>query len=201
MIEPLNLTPVDAPANRYHFGEAGSEIGSVPELLKLMAQDRTIIAMCDLASWAPTGVLSLTRHNAEHLKGIRGHPWSLTFNLVVGDGFKERISFWNARLVREAWRAAGYLSALRVPQRNLSDSEFVESLATFLKSRKWSLAPGQDHHRITIRFGGTVAESELKPLVDKLRTELLCPVTLEPLGKVSDVCPKAGANGVRPSDT
>lgn len=189
MIEPLNLIPVDAPANRYHFGEAGPEIGSVSELLKLMARDHTIVTMCDLASWAPTGVLSLTRHNAEHLKGIRGHQWSLTFNLVVGDGFKERISFWNARLVQPAWRAAGYLAALRVPQKSLSDSEFVESLATFLKSRKWALAPGQDHHRITIRFGST-AESEFKPLADKLRSELLCMVVLEPLAKVSDVCPK-----------
>jgi hypothetical protein len=188
IIEPLNLVPADAPANRYHFRDAGLEIHSSSELLRLMAADHTIISMCDLASWAPSGIVPLTRRDTLNLRIIRNHPWAETFNLVVGDGFEDRICFWNARLLVDPWRGASHFTALRLPECRVTDADFVDALIALFKSRKWSLPPGQDHHRIRIR-SSTLSEPDLESVADKIRAEVGCEVLFSRIDQAVDVCP------------
>ncbi len=58
---------------------------------------------------------------------VRWQQWSGAFNLVVGDGYWDRVLFWNARLLIPAW-LDNELCCLRVSEAQLEDAEFVGAL-------------------------------------------------------------------------
>ena len=152
-----------------------------------MATDPTIISMCDLSSWATSSIIS---GGTLHWRYVHNHPWGRTFNIIVGDRFFDRITFWNARLLVDPWHiGAGHLVALRLPENRLRAGEFMEAFLSFLTSRKWMLSfgsPNQPH--LTIR-SNTVIESDLNSVSEAIRARLRCPVNQAPIRDIIDACP------------
>lgn len=64
---------------------------------------------------------------------MRTHPWSKSFNLVIGDSVADRLLYWNLRSFYPVWRDGAPVD-LRVPPASFDDPGFCTALVTYLKS-------------------------------------------------------------------
>jgi hypothetical protein len=94
-------------------------VASASELLKALGHAR----------FSPVSVLSSMC--APRLE-IAQSPWVEGFNIIVGDSFADRLTFWNARLHFPKWRDSAFVD-LRIPARMLDDHAFISGIGEFLK--------------------------------------------------------------------
>lgn len=103
-----------------HSRHAYEQITSVAELLTRLGGRQNMTSLAQLSA-------ILTPRPDMH-----AHPWSQTFNLVVGDTVADRLLYWNLRSLYPVWRDGSPVD-LRVPTKLFADVEFRNALLSYLK--------------------------------------------------------------------
>ena len=100
---------------------------------------------------------------------IQNARWSSSFNLVVGDSFDDRVTFWNGRLFIPTWLDTD-LCCARVTLTSLQDPIFLATLGELIKRRNHVNAGSGGQPQLTIRSASltSVELEEAKALL--LRT-------------------------------
>ncbi|MEW6740085.1 MAG: hypothetical protein ACOYU2_04680 [Nitrospirota bacterium] len=174
-LEPLNLAPANASELRYL--NPGPIVESEIALLEYMTSD----------SGAITSVSALSAVNSDY-RGIGNHPWSRSFNLVVGDSFVDRISFWNGRLLLEDWQKE-HISALRIPKARFENEDFINKLGPYITRWNRISSTGSGPNYITIR-SHSVSGEILNGFAEKLQKATNDIVNIEKLKDDTDCCPE-----------
>ncbi len=150
-IGSLAFLPVKKEIDLRHMVKAAEDITSSIDLLMKMTKDGSIVTM---------NLLSSTLTETEVPYGM--HPWSRSFNLVIGSSVLDRISFWNSRLNYEGWLQQS-LVALCIPASHLAEQDFIEALTEFIRQRNFVGNNGGSSRQLTIR-SSEVDEAAVQPL-------------------------------------
>lgn len=174
MVEHITLTPEDAPENRWHTRRANREETSQSGLLRMMARDLSITSMAQLSAIHC------------HLAPYRSlGQWGRSFSIVVGDSAIDRLCFWNGRLSCPRWQD-GEITALRVPQDRITDSDFTDALIEFIALR--DRFESQNGPRWATIRTASVDHQLLQPIIQGLgRRNVIA--TIDPITSVSDCVP------------
>lgn len=100
---------------------------------------------------------------------IYNGKWSKSFHLVVGGTFKDRILFWNGRLLIPNWVGSD-IGAFRVDEDQLADDEFFAALVTLINQRNFVNSGSGGPYRITVR-SSSMTEDSLSAIRERLRSE------------------------------
>ena len=119
-------------------------------------------------------------------------PWSESFNLVVGNGFADRVTFWNARLLVPSWLDPE-LCCLRVDKDQLADAEFLSVLGELLKRRNHVSRNGGGQPQLTIRSCSETPESFEADVVAVKSTKPWGPVSCELVPSLEAIVPSVDA--------
>lgn len=117
----LTLVPDKKANGRHGFSDQDETVSTFVELLERMVAE---------------GATSLAQLSALHSPRleVRGLEWGCSFSVVVGDGFLERVCFWNGRSLYSD-SLDGSLVTLSVPDDVLDDADLINGLATLINRR------------------------------------------------------------------
>jgi hypothetical protein len=143
-------------------------------------------------AWKRATSLSLLSAQLAPRVETRSGNWSRTFNLVVGNGFADRILFWNARLLIPAWLDSD-LACFRVAPDQLRDREFIDNLGDLLRQRNRVTGGSGGQPHLAVRSISLNADqlSEAHKLV--LATKPWGGVTCEVITGLDDIVPSVNA--------
>ena len=122
LYETLCYCRPQAPGSRTHHGTR--EVHSVPEIL-------TEIAGGNVYTFA-----TLARVHTDGLNRVEPYSWGRGFLLFVGETCKDRLNFWNSRLLVPRW--IDIPGALLVKKAALDDDAFVTALGAYLNKYNFS---------------------------------------------------------------
>jgi hypothetical protein len=151
---PLTIANEDIPQYQYEKKLVTSEA----QLLEVMSKSKGTLSLSLLSSKSPY------TPTPDH------HSIGDSLNLVIGEDFKDRITFWNNRLLLPDWQD-NLLSALRVSQRKFDDTSFTKAFADFLNL--WNhMAPSNMSGQgfITMR-SSSISIDQLEGIKQKLITQ------------------------------
>jgi hypothetical protein len=94
------------------------------------------------------------------------HKWNASLNVVLGETFGDRLLFWNARLLTQAWLDSD-LSTLRITSQALEDPAFLTAIGAILRQRNRFGGNGQAN--ITIR-STSASMTQLEEAVATIRS-------------------------------
>lgn len=112
--------------------------------------------------------------------------WNSSFNLVLGESYSDRLLFWNARLLSQAWLDSD-IGALRVTSTALEDEKFLAAIGRILRERNHF--GGNGHANVTIR-STSVNEDELNEVVQRIKSvRLWGKITAETIPDLASIVP------------
>lgn len=120
------IAPKD-PNSRMIYGS--KEVGSKPDIL------------AELATGAVNTFAQLSRLHSEHLSGVEPRSWGRGFLLFIGESAKDRLNFWNSRLLVPRW--VDNLGSLIVKKEDLDDESFVKALSNYFNWVNFSRSNSQ----------------------------------------------------------
>jgi hypothetical protein len=124
------------------------------------------VAFSSFANRYATSVSLLSTFYSPRLE-IHDYDWSTSFNLVVGDGFEDRLLFWNARLLIPGWLDTD-LCCLRVTLDQVKDEAFLRVLAKLLNERNRVNNGSGGQASISVRSASHTVE-ELESVLQALK--------------------------------
>jgi hypothetical protein len=115
-------------------------------------------------------VLSVARLSAISVPRLNFHysEWAQKFNIVVGDSFLDRITFWNSRALFPRWRDREYVDLI-IPEKDLGDKVLLGSISEFLKVRNRVSRDGYSGNPRAIIRSSSVEIERLTFLAEQLR--------------------------------
>lgn len=163
---------------------------------RLVPTDRAVIPteMTAFSEFAEGRVTSLSLASTLYAPrlDIRAAPrWSGSFNLVVGEGFADRIMFWNGRLLIPAWLDRD-LCCLRVGLDELEQPAFLTVLGNLLRLRNRVNTGAGGQPQLTVR-STSLGTEQLTRARDLVRsTQPASAITAEAV-TVDGIVPETGA--------
>lgn len=125
---PLNIGPANW--REMNFREPGKVLTNVIDLFDQAATDGTIASMSELAGM-------LYKYPV-----ATDHSWNGALNLVVGDGFAERLTFWNARLLVDSYKSDA-LTSFRIPASCVGNETLLQAIGKYIGRWNWNSPSGQ----------------------------------------------------------
>ncbi|WPO40628.1 hypothetical protein [Tardiphaga sp. 42S5] len=114
--------------------------------------------------------------------------WNASLNVVLGETFGDRLLFWNARLLSQAW-LDNDIGSLRVTSEALKDADFLNAFGTILRQR--NRFGGNGHSNVTVR-SISASQSQLEEAVEAIRsTKPWGHVGHEAIASVDEIVPTA----------
>jgi len=176
IVTPLMLTPKDAPADRWRFGIEGSEVTDGYVALEALAKSGQTISLAYLSNI-----------QSKHI-AIRSHEWKGSFCLVVGDGFVDRVSCWNAGLLFDDAQHQA-CKTLRLPASAIHDASKIERIMKFINRSNWINPHGGGQPRVTVR-SSSLSEAQLKDFAGQVGGKgSWSYYSIRPIGSIEDCCP------------
>lgn len=173
------LTPPDAPKDRWRFpsNPNTTEVLSVSDLLNQIAKKGSIVSVSQLSNALIPGPHPY--HN----------PWP-SINIVVGNTFKDRVLFWNSRLLRQNHECDMHLGGLRIPEEKFQDEEFISSLKEFMRWRYNFIGSDSSQKRFTIR-STSLGLKKLGEYTEILKDKTHLFVGFEKISSLNKIVPEA----------
>jgi hypothetical protein len=137
VVKPITLGTPEHLAQFYRGGPPMELVSDASALLRAMAQRRNSFGLAQLAA-----------DSAPRMEIPGGE--SESFSLVIGDGFADRILFWNERSLMPSYLGRGFVTFIVSPAR-LEDPGFFESFVAFLKTRNAVHGGGSRNPWVKIR--------------------------------------------------
>ena len=118
--------------------------------------------------------------------------WSTAFNLVVGEGFADRVMFWNARLLIPSW-LDNDLCCFRIIPSQVSDADFLGTLTSLLNRRNHVNAGTGGQPQLVVRSCSLDAD-QLKNVGEALsKLRLWSEVRIEVVSDLDAAVPDEGS--------
>ena len=137
-------------------------------------------------------VVTVARLSATNVPRLnfRDSDWSLSFNLIVGDSFLDRITYWNARSLFPRWRDEQYVDLI-LPEQDLVDTNLINSISEFLKQRNHVSRDQNSANTIVTIRSSSVNLEKLELLSKQLKGDGWIRFVTSKINSVSDHIPGA----------
>jgi hypothetical protein len=96
--------------------------------------------------------------------------WANSFSIVVGNGFIDRVTHWNARSLFPRWRDNQYVD-LYIPDQDIDDINLISAISTFLTKRNFVSRDGQNSQHSATIYSSSVPIDRLEKLASQLKGE------------------------------
>jgi len=154
-VQTLTMVPDHIRADPRLVPRARGEIvNSEIELLRELSKRRTLVGLALLSAW-----------QCPRLE-IRHPPWTGNVNLMVGDSFADRITFWNARSLQPVW-LDGSIVTLKISPADVDQPDIFAAILEIIKNRI-HVRPGSSNNSITVR-SASLALDQLGEIQNKFR--------------------------------
>ena len=157
-LRTVTFVPEEIHANPRIVPRAEGEI--VPTetaLLERMASQRNLYGLAQLSAYLVPR------------RQIRNGNWSRTVNIVVGDSFADRITFWNARHHLPVWLHNDIVT-LKLSPGDLEDVAIFQALVKIVKKRIHVSFENASYSHFVIR-SASLSQAELEGVTARFKTE------------------------------